>query len=94
MEFTEKDLDNLSQLARISISPEEKSKMLKDVQSILGYVSVINSISGDLTRAKSDVRNVVRDDVITRDTSSNTEAILSEAPAREGQYIKVAQVLK
>jgi aspartyl/glutamyl-tRNA(Asn/Gln) amidotransferase C subunit len=94
MEFTEKDLDNLATLARITIAPEEKAKMLKDMQSILGYVSDINSVSGDLARTKADVRNVVRDDVVTHDTGSNTDAILEEAPAREGQYVKVAQVLK
>jgi Asp-tRNA(Asn)/Glu-tRNA(Gln) amidotransferase C subunit len=38
--------------------------------------------------------NVVREDVVTRETEAHTEAILREAPAIEGGYIKVMQVLK
>lgn len=94
MQFTEKDLDNLSQLARIKVSPEEKEKMLHDMQSILGYVSEINSVSGDSKRVKADVRNVLRDDIVTHPTGGNTEAILGEAPAVEGWFVKVAQVMK
>lgn len=94
MEFTEKDLDNLGKLARIAIAPEEKKKMLQDMKAILGYVSEINSISGDMKPAKSDVRNVLREDIITNETGSKTEAILREAPHTKGDYVEVAQVFK
>ena len=94
MQFTEKDLDNLSQLARINVSKEEKEKMLHDMQSILGYVSEINSVSGDVKMAKQEVRNVLRDDVVTYESGVNTKAILEEAPAVAGDYVKVAQVMK
>ena len=46
MSFTEQDLDNLSNLARITIAPDEKQKMLADMQAILGYVSEINNTEG------------------------------------------------
>jgi aspartyl/glutamyl-tRNA(Asn/Gln) amidotransferase C subunit len=94
MQFTEKDLDTLSALARIKVSDEEKKKMLEDMQSILGYISEINSVSGDIKRTQADVRNVLRDDVVTNETGSNTQAILDEAPGRVGDYVKVAQVMK
>lgn len=94
MEFTEKDLDNLGKLARITIAPEEKAKMLEDMKSILGYVSEINSVSGDIKPGKSDVRNVLRDDVVTNESGSKTKAILREAPHTEGDYVEVAQVFK
>ena len=38
--------------------------------------------------------NVVRDDVVSRETGSNTEALLDEAPATKDSYVKVEQVLK
>jgi aspartyl-tRNA(Asn)/glutamyl-tRNA(Gln) amidotransferase subunit C len=94
MAFTEKDLDNLSQLARISVHPEEKQKMLHDMQSILGYVSEINAVSGSVEREKSELRNIFRDDVVTHDTGSHTKAVLAEAPATEDGYVKVNQVFK
>lgn len=94
MVFTEKDLDNLSQLARVSVSAEEKEKMLHDMQSILGYVSEINAVSGSVEREVPELRNVFRDDVITHETGSNTKAVLSEAPATEDDFVKVNQVFK
>lgn len=94
MSFTEQDLDNLSILARISISKEEKSKMLLDMQSILGYVSEINNVSGEVVRGEETIFNVVREDIVTRETGSNTEDLIAEAPAKKDNYVKVEQVLK
>ncbi len=94
MSFTEKDLDNLSALARISVSMEEKPKMLQDMQSILGYVSEIIEVSGDVVRGEEFIFNVVREDIVTRETGSNTEALIAEAPAKKDNYVKVEQVLK
>ncbi len=94
MEFTEKDLDNLSELARITIKPEEKGKMLQDMKAILVYVSEINSVSGDVVREKEIHYNIVREDVVTREVGAETEALLHEAPAVEDGFVKVSQVLK
>lgn len=92
--FTKEDLANLSALARISITPEEEEKMLHDMQAILGYVSEINEVSGNVERVKGSHYNVVREDTITHESGLNTEAILNEAPETEDGYVKVAQVLK
>lgn len=105
MEFTKEDLANLSTLARISIAPEEEEKMLHDMRAILGYVSEINAVpreaysqsgevEGESRRGEETVYNVVREDVVTRMTGSNTEALLAEAPLVKDGYVQVAQVLK
>lgn len=105
MSFTLEDLENLSQLARVTVKEEEKEKMLADMQAILGYVSEINAVpreaysrsgevSGDVKRIKGVHYNIVRDDVVTRASGTNTEVLLGEAPATEDGYVKVAQVLK
>ena len=94
MSLTESDLDNLSTLARITIKPEDKAKMLADMQAILGYVSEINSVQGELTRGQEDVFNVVREDTVTHETGSNTDAILANAPKTKDGYVEVEQVLK
>ena len=47
MSFTEQDLNTLSTLARIDILPEEKEKMVTDMQAILGYISEINEVEGE-----------------------------------------------
>ena len=94
MIFTENDLDTLSRLARIDIAPSEKEKMLHDMQAILGYISEINTIEGDSLHAEESIFNVVREDVVTRKTGSNTDAILANAPATKNGYVEVMQVLK
>lgn len=94
MSLTEQDLDNLSALARIKVSPEEKEKMLHDMQAILGYVSEINEVQGESARGDEDLYNVVREDVVTHETGSNTQAILDNAPKVKDGYVEVEQVLK
>lgn len=94
MSFTKEDLANIASLSRISVTPEEEDKMLADMQAILGYISEINEVSGDVVRTKGEHYNIVREDIITHETGSNTETILNEAPDTEDGYVKVAQVLK
>lgn len=94
MNFTEQDLDNLSLLARIDIKEGEKEKMLADMQAILGYISEINDVQGEVIRREESLFNVVREDIVTRETTSNTQAILDNAPATKDGYVEVMQVLK
>lgn len=99
MSFTETDLDNLSVLARIDVKPEEKQKMLADMQAIIGYVSEINEEGGRLQVEGGNERadaifNIVREDIVTRETGTNTKNLLDNAPATEDGYVKVTQVFK
>lgn len=94
MIFTEKDLETIAVLSRISLKEEEKAKMVTDMQAILDYVSEVNSLDIGEDTTKPEVYNVVREDVVLRETGSMTEALLANAPEREGDYVKVTQVLK
>jgi aspartyl-tRNA(Asn)/glutamyl-tRNA(Gln) amidotransferase subunit C len=94
MSLTKEDLANLSLLARISVAPDEEEKMLADMQAILGYVSEINEVSGDVQRVKGSHYNIVREDAIIHVPGENTERVLEEAPDTEDSYVKVAQVMK
>lgn len=94
MSFTRDDLDNLSLLARITVREEEKDEMLAEMQAILGYVSEINEVSGNIEREKGVHYNIVREDTVTKEPGSSTDDLLREAPETEDGYVKVAQVLK
>ena len=67
--------------------------MSKDIESILDYVSQVKNISADVARDIPVVHNVMRDDVVTHESGEYTEALLSLAPAREGNYVKVKKIL-
>lgn len=100
MQFTEKDLDNLSALARIYIKEEEKEKMLHDMQAILGYISEINDgmdqrpETKDQRQDEGETFNVVREDEVTRESGKEKGTILVEAPETENDFVKVSQVMK
>lgn len=94
MSFTELELDNLSKLARIDIAEDEKQKMLLDMQAILGYISLINEVEGEIVRGQETTYNVVREDIVTHPSGSNTKALLDEAPLTKDGYVQVEQVLK
>jgi len=87
------DITHLAQLARIEISGAEKENLTTEIDSILGYVSVIKDTSGESERVIPPLRNVMREDVVEHTPRQYTEAILKNAPAREGDYLKVKKIL-
>jgi aspartyl-tRNA(Asn)/glutamyl-tRNA(Gln) amidotransferase subunit C len=88
------DISSLASLARLLISPEEASQLEKEIPAILSFVETITAVAADAgAPAAREVRNVMRDDVVQHDSGVHTENLLSAAPAREGQYIKVKQVI-
>lgn len=91
--ISKKDIQNLADLARIKVSDSETESLSKEIDSILGYVSQVENISaGDVVKA-APLHNVMREDTITRAPGEYTADILSNAPAREGNLIKVKKIL-
>jgi len=86
-------IKNLADLARIEMSDSEAEAMTKDLDSILGYVGQINEVSGDSKPSVSKHRNIMRDDVVTTESREYTEKLLKNAPARDGDYLKVKKIL-
>ena len=70
--------------------------MPKEFDSILGYIAAINKISGgekELSHSIVAQVNVMREDTDAEESGIHTEALLSLAPEREGQYVKVKKIL-
>jgi len=88
-----KDIEKLAGLARIAIPDNEKQKLQKDLESILGYVSELKNapiLEGEAE--ESYVKNVMREDIEHYDSGQFTEEILSEAPDRVEDYFKVKPI--
>ncbi len=90
-----KDIEKLAELSRIKLSDEEKGQMRKEIVSILSYIDQIKQVSGDTVthRKKNVVRNVLREDKDPHEGGIHTEAILHNAPKRQGNYLKVKKIL-
>ncbi len=91
-----KDILHLASLARIRIDENEAEAILKDVDSVLAYVSEIDSITADtnLTKKTGAVFNVFREDTTTNEPEEYTDTLLKEAPKTKGRHLAVKKILQ
>ena len=88
-------IEQIAELARLSLKPEEKEKLKKDLESILVYVEQLKSVPTDSVEPTSHVlnlENVYRTDEVR--PSDVREAVLKHAPRREGNFFKVPKVIE
>lgn len=83
-------------LARLGLSQKERKKMEKELAKILDYFKLLDQI--DLSQTPPlfyalSVKNVMRQDKVERFPVREREKLLNQAPAREGRYIKVKEIL-
>ncbi len=90
------DILHLARLARIGIDDKEAESLKADIESVLSYVSDINSITADMKLSKKvGARyNIFRDDVVTVEAGRYTDALLHEAPKVSGKHVQVKKILQ
>ena len=94
--ITTDEIDKLAALARLALSPEEKERMRSEFDSILGYIATIQKVSATSAKGGRSIVaqvNVMREDAHPHESGIYTEALISAAPKREGNYIKVKKIL-
>ena len=92
---TREEVQKLASLARISVSDEELPKFVEEFDSILSYVSQLNTLTlptGD-KQAVPPLRNVMRKDGEPHETGKYTEMLREQFPAREGSALVVKQII-
>ncbi len=89
----------LAKLARIGISAEEAESLSHEFEAILGYVGQVKEV-GNLNESDKanrvenfPLRNVLREDTNPHESDKFSEAVLKNAPSREGDYIRVKKIL-
>lgn len=88
------DVRALASLARLQVSDEELAKLEREIPAILDFVQTIQKVAGSDSASTPALRNVMRADENPHESGVHTEALISAAPAREGDRIAVKQVLK
>lgn len=92
--ISREDVVKLAELSRVAVSETELAVLQKDLESILGYVSEIQSVSEDAPeRTAGELRNVMRDDANPHESGTYTKDMLAAAPRTDGDYLSVKQVL-
>ena len=89
------NIEQIAELARLSLKPEEKAKLARDLQNILGYVDQLRELNTDRVEPTSHVlkiENVFRPDKVK--SSQIFEEVLKHAPKREGSFFKVPKIIE
>jgi aspartyl-tRNA(Asn)/glutamyl-tRNA(Gln) amidotransferase subunit C len=93
--ITISELEHLALLSRIELSDSDKANLLKEFDSILGYIDELKKVSVDLdsTGRVGAVKNIAREDIPRDATDVEKTIIMKDAPSTEGEYISVRKVL-
>ncbi len=95
--LSKQDIDKLATLARLGLTDEEKAGLEKDLSSILGYVGELENAQVSFSDQLIDPNltiNVMREDGEPHEALQFTEAILSNAPKRKGDYLAVKAIIE
>ena len=94
MTVSKEELLHIANLADIKIKDEEMDKYLNNLQDILNYTELLNSMNLDEldeTIGANDSSNVFRKDEIVK--FDNKEGIMENAPEKERNMFKIPKVL-
>ena len=88
------ELEHLANLARIHLDEDDKKSLIKEFDSILGYVDQLKKVdvSLDAEGRVGAVKNVMRGDVAHDDVDK--DAVLAEAPDRVGDFVAVKKIIE
>ncbi len=89
------DVKKLAALSRVSIPEEKLAAFASEFDHILAYVGKLDELSLPKSdqRPISAVRNVMREDGEPHAAGKYTEAITAQFPDREGNHLKVKQII-
>ena len=89
-----KDIEKLAKLARIQLTDEEKARLAKEVDPILGYIAQLKEvISSDTEREVPAHRNIMREDTNPHISGECTEVIVANMPDSKDNYLKVKKII-
>lgn len=108
MSVTEKDVAAVAELANLELTPEERQRMLRDLNSILSYIETLNELDTANVPPMAQTAAEFGTDaskcgsqrfayVMREDRAGGClprEAALSNAPESDGTFFKVPKVIE
>jgi aspartyl-tRNA(Asn)/glutamyl-tRNA(Gln) amidotransferase subunit C len=95
MAITREEVQRIALLARLRLTGEEESLLTEQLGKILEYITVLQRLdtTGIEPMAHAlDVVNAMRDDRVTNEP--DTEALLANAPATDGNFFQVPKIIE
>jgi aspartyl-tRNA(Asn)/glutamyl-tRNA(Gln) amidotransferase subunit C len=94
-----KDIEKLAELSKIELTDNEKTGLLKDLDSILDYVKQITKVDlsaqAEMTETISEYsnRSVWREDEISSAPDFSHDLIVAQFPDSQAGFIKVKKIM-
>ena len=95
MKISEKDVENVARLARLTVAPEELQALTEQMDAILGYVDKLNELDTKGVEPMAHavlMSNAFREDEIN--PAIGIERALQNAPQGEDGYFKVPKIIE
>lgn len=95
MKITTDEVEGVATLARLRLTSEEKSQLTRQLNDILQYMEKLNQLDTaqvePFTHPLEETR-ALREDAVTNEP--NPEALLANAPDRDGTFFKVPKIIE
>ena len=95
MKLSREEVQRVAVLARLRLTPEEQSNLTDELDRILGYMDKLNQLDTadvDLFSHAANITNTLREDRVTN--RPNADALLANAPDRDGTFFKVPKIIE
>ena len=82
-------------LARLALTPDEEAEMASTLDAILTYMDKLGELDTDAVEPTAHVLALAtpwREDEVTN--RPQTDALLANAPARDGDFFKVPKIIE
>ncbi len=86
---------HVARLARLELAPAEEQRLQVEMSEMLGYVDKLNELDTDAVEPTAQVGEAgtpMREDAVTNLPAA--DAMLVNAPAREGFFFKVPKIIE
>ena len=95
MKISAEEVERVAVLARLRLTEAEKSQLTRQLDDILEYMETLSQL--DTTGVAPfthplDTANAFREDAVTN--QPNPEALLANAPDRDGTFFKVPKIIE
>lgn len=95
MKITEEDVTYVAGLANLDLTAEERARMVRDLNSILGYINRLNELDTTdvppMAQTELQAGDALRADELQ--PCLTHEAAMANAPQTDGKFFKVPRVI-
>ncbi len=95
MKLSRESVQRIATLARLRLTADEESEIIGQLDRILSYMEKLNELdTANIELFNHDIDNLsaLREDQLTN--QPNTDAMLTNAPDRDGNFFKVPKIIE